>query len=129
MAQPEGLSLSALGSPPALRKLMSEITWPRVYTTGVASVNAGAVVGGAGALTVMLTVAELIPPALVAVTVAVTALVVVAVGVPVMRHDKPLTVRRTVRLAGKPVAVQPRGVSLSALGAPPLLAKVMSGIA
>ncbi len=75
----------------------------------------------------MTTVAVSVPPALVAVTVTVTAPVVVADGVPVMRHVKPLVVRVAVRPAGRlALAVQPRGVATSALGAPPLLVKVMS---
>ncbi len=84
-------------------------------------------------MTVTLTVAELIPPALVAVTVTVTAPVVVIVGVPVMRHDELSTVRLTVRSVARapdrPEMVQPRGVALSALGAPPVLVKVMGAMA
>ena len=88
---------------------------------------------GATGLTVMLTVAMPVPPALVAETVTVTAPAVVAVGVPVTWHDRPSTVRLAVRSVAsapdKPEMVQPRGVALSASGAPPVLAKVMAVMA
>ena len=124
--QPGGLASSALGAPPVLVKATSVIGWPCMKVCAVASTSTGAARGGAGGLTVMSTVAVSAPMALVAVAVTVTAPEVGIIGVPVMRHDWPLSVRPMVRPAGRLVAVQPGVEASSALGAPPVLAKVMS---